>query len=563
MNISTFLNFFVNQLRGKILIKILLNYLLIVTLILTEILFLNYFLLLINGNIDNNFSFYIERLNNYTLKIFYKNSLAEIYLIILIAILILKNILTLYQNYFQFDFIFKFSVKKATNLLQVYLNKSFSDFIKKDISVYIKQITKDIESVYVGIVGLILISFGEIFYIIALIYFAFTLVDISFSIEILVVIIIIGILLNRLFVLSKKLGFMKGHFEENSYKYLGDILSLFKEIKIYEKSKVFVEKFSNAYHKFYSTKLKAGIINLTPKFIIEVGALIFLFYLFKNDDLGFDKFIIKYSVFIIALLRLIPFFSRLSSYISQIIFNLRSIEYIQKDIVSKSNNRIKKNKIIKSDIKSLKLKNINLAYRSNYNDKRHNIFKNFNYEFKKSNIYGIYGKSGSGKSSLLNLISGLIKFQKGKILINNKIIKNNNIKNRIKLSYATQENVIINDNIIINIKLDEKIFKDEVLKFKNLIKTFNLNKFLQNFNNLNNLKNLSGMSGGEKQRVNFIRAIYNNPDLILLDEPTSFLDKENEIKLFSYLKKIKKNKIIIVTSHKTNQKKFFDKVINL
>ncbi len=563
MNTSTFLKFFVDQLKGKILIKILLNYLLIIGLIIAEILFLNYFLLLINGNLDNNFGSYIKELNNYFLNIFKTYSLAEINLIILILVLISKNIITLYQNYFQFDFIFKFSVKKATNLLKIYLDKSYSDFIKKDISVYIKQITKDIESVYIGIVGLILISFGEIFYIFALIFFAFSLVDINFSLEIVAVIIIIGILLNRLFSLSKKLGFMRGYFEENSYKYLGDVLSLFKEIKIYKKSKIFVEKFSNSYQKFYSTKLKAGIINLTPKFIIEVGALIFLFYLFKNDTLAFDKFIIKYSVFIIALLRLIPFFSRLSSYISQIIFNLRSIEYIQKDIILKSNKEIKNNKKIKLDIKSLILKNINLSYESKYYNNKITILKNFNYEFKKGNIYGIYGKSGSGKSSLLNIISGLIKLKKGRILLNNKKIRNNDVKTYLQFSYATQDNVTINDNIIVNIKLDDKISENEISNFKNLIKKFNLNKFLQNFNNIDNLKSLSGMSGGEKQRVNFIRAIYNNPDLILLDEPTSFLDKENENKLFNYLKKIKKNKIIIITSHKIAQKKYFDKVINL
>ena len=71
------------------------------------------------------------------------------------------------------------------------------------------------------------------------------------------------------------------------------------------------------------------------------------------------------------------------------------------------------------------------------------------------------------------------------------------------------------------------------------------------------------MSGGEKQRVGFIRAIINSPDIILLDEPTSSLDKKNEKKVFEFLKKIKKNKIIIVTSHKFDQKKYFDKVVNL
>ena len=71
------------------------------------------------------------------------------------------------------------------------------------------------------------------------------------------------------------------------------------------------------------------------------------------------------------------------------------------------------------------------------------------------------------------------------------------------------------------------------------------------------------MSGGEMQRINFIRAIINDPKILILDEPTSSLDKKNEKKVFNYLKKIKKNRIIILTSHKLSQLKYFDKIIKL
>ena len=69
--------------------------------------------------------------------------------------------------------------------------------------------------------------------------------------------------------------------------------------------------------------------------------------------------------------------------------------------------------------------------------------------------------------------------------------------------------------------------------------------------------------GGEKQRIGFIRSILRDPDLILLDEPTSSLDNKNEKKIFEYLLKIKNDKIIIVSTHKESQKKYFDKIINL
>ena len=256
MKFKIILNFFLNQIDRKIFFKIITNYFLILILIFLEILFLNNFLKLLNGTIDNNFSLYVNNLNLYFqnfLKIYSKN---EIILIVLIILLIAKNILTIYQNYFQFSFVFQFSVKKAKNLLEAYLNKPYQDFLNKDISVYIKQITKDIESVYIGIIGLILISLGEIIYVIALLYFAFSLVNIYFSLEIFLILLFLVIILNRLFAISRKQGNLRGYYEELSYKYLGDALNLFKEIKIYDKSKIFIEKFNNVYLNFFSTKLK-------------------------------------------------------------------------------------------------------------------------------------------------------------------------------------------------------------------------------------------------------------------------------------------------------------------
>ena len=95
---------------------------------------------------------------------------------------------------------------------------------------------------------------------------------------------------------------------------------------------------------------------------------------------------------------------------------------------------------------------------------------------------------------------------------------------------------------------------------------FNLKKFLRNkyFQNSNkSISSVKSMSGGEKQRVAFIRTVISNPDLILLDEPTSSLDKKNEKKIFQFLTSIKKDKIIVITSHNKYQKKFFDKIIYL
>ena len=116
---------------------------------------------------------------------------------------------------------------------------------------------------------------------------------------------------------------------------------------------------------------------------------------------------------------------------------------------------------------------------------------------------------------------------------------------------------ILDENIIINTTLRYSNTIETSNKLKEYLKIFNLKKFVNKkyFEN-KDISTIKNMSGGEKQRIAFIRSIINDPDLIILDEPTSSLDKKNEKKIFEFLLSIKKNKIIVITSHKEDQKKY-------
>lgn len=182
----------------------------------------------------------------------------------------------------------------------------------------------------------------------------------------------------------------------------------------------------------------------------------------------------------------------------------------------------------------------------------------------KNKIYGIYGESGSGKTSLLNVICGFINPTKGKVFLNNKVYNSSKILRNFRIGYAPQIPAIIDENVIVNSTLKFENSKQMIDKLKFYLNLFNLKKFTKDkfFTNSIN-SSIKNMSGGEKQRIGIIRALLYEPDLILLDEPTSSLDKINEKKVYEYLRKIKKNKIIVITSHKNENKKYFDKVINL
>ena len=452
---------------------------------------------------------------------------------------------------------------KASKLLKVYLFKSYQDFTKKDLSVYIKQITRDIEHVFVGIFGLLISTFGDLIYLISLLIFSFSIVNINIDLTIIFLLFIFGFLINFLFSISKKLGETRGRTEQNTFKFLSDILRIFKELKVKDKSETFINRFSLTYNTYYNTRIRQGIVNLTPKSLLELMILIFFFLIFVKSNMTIESFIIKYSVFALAILRLLPVVARLTGNFSQIIYNLKSIEYIKNDIENFKDKTTKdRNKI--NIINSLSIKNIKHSYFNKKEKEFTFIFNNFNYQFIKGNIYGIYGPSGSGKTTLLNILSGLTKPKKGTVYINKKKIDFHDLYKKVNLGLASQENIILDENIIVNSTLDFKINLKNKRKLKELIVYFNLKKFTNNkFFDNKNLASIKNMSGGEMQRINFIRAIIDDPQLLILDEPTSSLDLKNEKKLLTYLNKIKKNKIIILSSHKLSQKKYFDKIIDL
>ena len=556
--------FFFKEIDKTVWFKVFVNYFLILGLILSELLFLSNFFILINGQdniIENNKL--IVQLNNFINNSFENFTSSEGLLILLIFFLILKNILNLYQNYFQFNFIYNLAVIKASKLLKVYLFKSYQDFTKKDLSVYIKQITRDIEHVFVGIFGLLISTFGDLIYLISLLIFSFSIVNINIDLTIIFLLFIFGFFINFLFSISKKLGETRGRTEQNTFKFLSDILRIFKELKVKDKSETFINRFSLTYNTYYNTRIRQGIVNLTPKSLLELMILIFFFLIFVKSNMTIESFIIKYSVFALAILRLLPVVARLTGNFSQIIYNLKSIEYIKNDIENFKDKTTKdRNKI--NIINSLSIKNIKHSYFNKKEKEFTFIFNNFNYQFIKGNIYGIYGPSGSGKTTLLNILSGLTKPKKGTVYINKKKIDFHDLYKKVNLGLASQENIILDENIIVNSTLDFKINLKNKRKLKELIVYFNLKKFTNNkFFDNKNLASIKNMSGGEMQRINFIRAIIDDPQLLILDEPTSSLDLKNEKKLLTYLNKIKKNKIIILSSHKLSQKKYFDKIIDL
>ena len=197
----------------------------------------------------------------------------------------------------------------------------------------------------------------------------------------------------------------------------------------------------------------------------------------------------------------------------------------------------------------IKLSNISKSF---FISKKINVLKKINYNFKKGKIYSLMGPSGSGKSTLLNLLSlidrpssGFLSFENKKIDFNDSTQNDLLRANKIGIIYQ-QDNLLPDFTSLENIYLAGLAAgqnkASSILKAKALLKKVGL------INRLNHYP--SELSGGEKQRVSIARAVINEPEIILADEPTGSLDHETAKEIFDILKKqLNKDRIVIFATH--------------
>tara|TARA_B100000242_G_C43008664_1_gene468891 strand:- start:484 stop:1164 length:681 start_codon:yes stop_codon:yes gene_type:complete len=184
--------------------------------------------------------------------------------------------------------------------------------------------------------------------------------------------------------------------------------------------------------------------------------------------------------------------------------------------------------------------------------KRLNVLRKINYKFEKGKIYSLMGPSGSGKSTLLNLLSLIDRPTSGSILVDNKKIdfensKKNDLLRAKKIGIIYQQDNLLSDftaieNIYLASLASGNSKENAIVKSKNLLRKVGLSSRSSHYP--------SQLSGGEKQRVSIARALVNNPQIILADEPTGSLDLDTAKSVFELLKKqINANRIIIFATH--------------
>ena len=351
--------------------------------------------------------------------------------------------------------------------------------------------------------------------------------------------------------------------DSNIISMIQDMLTSFKEVRVLGKQNFFVPKLEVSANTIFRSVLINNISTIVPRYSIELIVIFFVvIYAIINFNISsFNTLILpSLAVFGFAGLRIIPLASSIIRLWVHLKYNLPVIDTVYHDFKFNNSETNQTIKFEKEDFLNLQIENLNFKYQDN----KENIFENLNFSISKNECIGIKGKSGSGKTSFINIIAGLLKCNKGNIYLNNKLT-NKSLFEKAKVSYIAQDNLVLKDSIKKNITLENNLNSINLKKLEDSINFSNFADVIKK-NNLS-LDDMIGdnikLSGGEAKRLSIARALYHECQILILDEALNSLDEDNKKDINNFLKKIKSKINMIIISHNEDDLRICDKVFEI
>jgi ABC-type multidrug transport system fused ATPase/permease subunit len=504
--------------------------------------------------LENSISIKVPFLNNYLTSItsIEKKNLFMYFILLIVLLFFIKSLFFSFLVYFE-QITFKSittDVKKRT--FTYYFNLPFKDHLKLNSSDLLRIITLDTSNAISYVQNVISLSTQILLTSSISIYLLY----IDFSLTLIVILFFSIILLTIYFYSGNKLslfGKLKQKFAGEGIKIINEGVINIKEVIIYKKINFLISLYTEKQKVQQDQVLKINLIKRLPRGLYEFLAISFIMFILAFKILyngeSVESSIVFISLLVFALARLLPAVNLINLNISAI----KSCEYsfvlIYENLIRLK--FLQENKKIKSDnfkFKSeINFDNVSFSYKKNSQ-----LLKNLSFKIKKNNIVGIFGESGCGKSTILNLLTGLLSPTNGNILIDEKNLENEIDSWQSKIGYIPQDNFLLDDTIKKNIIFSDELEEFDEDKFKTVTSIASLKSFisLQEEGIETKIGDRGiNISGGQRQRIGIARALYANPEILIFDEATSALDHDTEKEILDNIYSIK-DKTIVIISHK-------------
>ena len=485
-----------------------------------------------------------------------------------IAIYVFKAIYMLVLTAVQFHFSMRVKGDLSVKLLKAFLSHPYEFFLSTKSGELMRTIGSDTNEFYEVVTNILMVASSGITAIAIGAYLMVTNIVIALFIVALLLLCAIFIIsvLNKKF---QKYGEINHEYSAILNKAVLQTFNGVKEIKIIGNEHFFINTYSDTFKKQAKTNSKFKIYSVLPKQLTEVvciaGILLYMAYsiMFTRD---YVRVVAQIAVFCVGAYKLLPSINAIISYIGTIIYNMASVDCIYNSI-NDANDYLKNHAYSLEDKNQTKLcltDNIfgeNLSFK--YCNSNNYILKNVNITVRKGEAVGFIGKSGGGKTTLADILIGLLKPENGRVLIDGIDIERCQKNIGTLIGYIPQAIYLTDDSIRNNIAfgIKEDYIDDEMIW--DALKKAQLDEFVRTLpNGLDTEVGERGtkLSGGQRQRIGIARALYRDPDVLVLDEATSALDNDTEAEVMKAVNGLKGSKTVIMIAHRISTIKNCDRI---
>jgi ABC-type multidrug transport system fused ATPase/permease subunit len=518
--------------------------------------------ILLKGEIDTSFFSYFFVFGTLTGK-----NLVYIGLSVTLIIFLIKSLSLVFNLWQQTKFLRNLQFELTNRLFEYYLKSDYIFFLQNNSAHLYRNLT-DLTSTFVSYIKASMVFLGEI---IVFIGIAFVLFYVDF-LGTTIILFSVGIVSFLIYVLTIEkislLGEQRNIVGGELNKHLLQGMASAKDVKILDREADLIHQVDK--NLFKHTRLIQIIQFITglPRFSFEIlmvctfSALIFVMIDAKKEMIDIIQYL---GIFAVASFRIVPGASRILSSYQHIKYIEPSVKILLQEFDSKDNSYMKRDYLPKDLSTPLKFQKeiniINLSF--SYPTRKEFLLSKISLTIKKGDFVGVIGETGSGKSTLINLLTGLLKPTEGKVEVDELNI-NENLKGwHKKIGYVPQSVYLTDDTIRKNIAfglLEDNIDNNLV---QQAVEKASLSQFLDSLpNGLETIVGEKGirLSGGQQQRIGIARALYRDPEILILDEATSSLDQSTEKAIVESISFLKRKKTLIIITHRLSTVKNCDKI---
>lgn len=473
----------------------------------------------------------------------------------IIALYIVKNVYLSWQAYAINSYSKNTRLHFSTKLMEAYMKQPYSYFLNKNTAEILRSVNTDTGNMYTVVTNLLQIISQSLT---SALLIAGLLIS-SFWMTVVVTALLALCALLIILVLQKKMRALGKEYQRVGAGIIKTVKQSFegiKEIKIMNKERFFIENYRTVYKNATRIELIYNLMSYIPKYLIETiaigGILLYLAVVIAGGgDMG--ALLPQLSLFAVAAFKLLPSVNALYANYGNVMYNKASVDLIYHDIREVQN--VTDGALADTEVeklcfeKEITVNSLSFAY----DNMDQNVLEDISFSIEKGESVAFIGESGGGKTTLVDNILGILKPQKGSVLVDGVNINEIMQSWHRDIGYIPQTIFIMDDTVRRNVAFGVRNEEIDDEKVWEALREAQLESFVKNLEHgLDTEVGEAGMrlSGGQRQRIGIARALYHAPDILVFDEATSALDNETEKEVMAAIDALHGSKTMLMIAHR-------------